>query len=131
MKSTREIWINKLEEMCILLAANGQEYAHVYSVMQSETDKLLENVTKTELPAPDNLYEPKMVYREITCSVQGLFCELNIGDTLRVFSQGDVTPDKLRSRIGVAVIRYNEANNVNHIYESHKDELGIKFKRVG
>lgn len=133
MKSKRETWINRLEDMILQLASQGKEYAHIHSVMMAETDKLLDND-----PTPEsnnnsiaNLNEPKMIYREITCSFQHLFFDVNIGDTLRVLSEGDVTAEKLRSRIGVAVIRFNEANKTNHVYESHKDELGIKFKRVG
>lgn len=130
MKSTREIWINKIEDMIIQLASQGKEYAHLHAVMMAETDKLL--AQSKELPADSkDLYEPKTVYREITSSVQHMFSEINLGDTLRVLSEGEVTAEKLRSRIILAVIQYNKINSVNHIYETHKDELGIKFKRVG
>ena len=133
MKSKRETWINRLEDMILQLASQKKEYAHIHSVMMAETDKLLNNEPspKSNNERADSLNEPKMIYREITSSFQHLFSDVNIGDTLRVLSNGEITTENLRGKIGAAVIRFNEETGLNHIYESHKDELGIKFKRVG
>jgi len=137
MKSKRETWINKLETMILELAGRGEEYAHVHSEMMSETDKLLsgddggpEYSDQSEVKLSGDS-EGNVLFKEMHLPHHNMFHGIKLGDTLRVLATEKSTPDKLRSMLGLASKTYNEMNGVNHIYESHKDEFGIKFKRVG
>jgi len=131
-KLTREDWIRELEELCLILAAEGKEYAHVHADMMSETDKFLagdNNHIPSSIENPEFTGEKK--YKEMSHPASDMFLGIKIGDTLCVLATEEATPEKLRSRLGLAANMFNEIYNVNHIYSSHKDDYGVKFTRVG
>lgn len=132
MKSQREIWINKLEELILELASQGKEYSHVYSDMKTQTDAFLRGDTASNVILHSEVkHEGITIDRCITQPPLRIFSGVGLGDTVRVLSTVISPPEKLRIKLTQAVAIYNETNGVNHIYESHKDEYGIKFKRVG
>jgi len=129
---TRLEWIAKLEEMCILLAANGEEYAHVHSVMTSETNKFLDGDNGQAIEATADVFRNGVdVYRELKEPASSLFLGIELGDTLCVLATEAVSPSMLQSRLVNGINVLNKTMEVNHIYESHKNEFGVKFKRVG
>ncbi len=130
-KSTREDWITQLEELCILKAANGEEYAHIYSDMRTQTDLFLAGDNSTcssDYSAP---HQGEIVYKEMVTPAFNMFKGIRIGDTLAVLATEYLSSENIRSRLHAATEIFNATYELNHVYSSHKDEFGVKFTRVG
>lgn len=131
-KLTRQDWIKKLELMIINLAMRGEEYAHVYVEMEAETNKLLEGdlgIPKEQ--SEEKEAQEKIIFKEATMPYCNLFIGVNVRETIRVLATEKVPIELLRSKLNSGLLTFNEMKGVNHIYESHKDEYGVSFKRVG
>jgi len=130
-KSTREDWIRQLEELCILKAANGEEYAHIHADMMTQTDLLLAGDNSTcssDYSAP---YKGEVFYKEMVTPAFNMFKGLRVGDVLAVLATEHLTSENIRSRLHSATEVFNAAYSLTHVYSSHKDEFGVKFTRVG
>jgi hypothetical protein len=127
---TRAEWIAKLEELCILKAANGEEYAHIYADMRTQTDLLLAGEVSPSAKENDS-YQGVIVYKEMTVPAFKMFRGLKLGDVLSVLATQDLTSENIRSRLCSAIDIFNATYELNHVYSSHKDEFGVKFTRVG
>lgn len=130
-KSTREDWIRELEELCILKAANGEEYAHIYADMRTQTDLLLAGDNSTCSSDYNAPYQGEIVYKKMVTPAFNMFKGLRVGDVLAVLATEELSSENIRSRLHSATAVFNAHYNLNHVYSSHKDEYGVKFTRVG
>ena len=129
---TRAEWIAELEELCLILAREGKEYAHVYSDMQTQTDKLLSgDEGRCFSVSSEDIGNGDKIYKEFTNPAADMFLNIKIGDILCVLATESMDAERLRSRLTLAVSVFNDTHKLNHIYSSHKDEYGVKFTRVG
>ena len=133
---TREDWIRELELTCIELAAQGLNYEHVYSEMESLTNKFLEIGNSVDIAVEIPLLESgddsvtDYVKSIEQCEDFNIFKSLSVKDSIVVYVKDLDEGKKVVIKLLSLSKSYNYYNNVKRIYSSTRNNTMVKFTRV-